>query len=83
MFLYALKKQYEAEQADHTAVIDTFLQKPIGVADHDKILKVIRDRFDKLTHVECCLKRIKEIEEKANGQIQTEDKTKAETETKK
>tara|TARA_B100000902_G_C26765683_1_gene647868 strand:- start:99 stop:356 length:258 start_codon:yes stop_codon:yes gene_type:complete len=79
MFLYALKKQYEAEQAEHTAVIDTFLQKPIGVADHDNFMKILRERFDKLTHVECSLKRIKDIEEKANGQKETENKTKNET----
>ena len=31
MFLLALRKQYEADVAEATAVIDTFLQKAVGV----------------------------------------------------
>jgi len=73
MFLLALKKKYEAEEAEHTATIDTFLQNPVGVADHDKILEILKDRFDKLTHVQCCLKNINGIIEKAK---QPEDKKK-------
>ena len=46
MWLSALKRLYEAEVAEHTAVIDTFLQK-VGVADHDDFIKVLKSRFDK------------------------------------
>ena len=42
MWLLALRKLYEAEQLEHTAVIDTFLQNTVGVADHDNILKVLK-----------------------------------------
>ena len=34
--------------AEHTAVIDTFLQKSLGVADHDDF--ILKSRFDKLVH---------------------------------
>jgi len=63
--LFALKKSYEADEAEHTAVIDTFLLKSIGVADHDNFIDTLKDRFDALTHTKCCLKNIKDIEEKA------------------
>jgi len=65
MLLFALKKSYEADEAEHTAVIDTFLQKSIGVADHDNFMDTLKDRFNALTHTKCCLKTIKDIEEKA------------------
>lgn len=65
MFLFALKKKYEAEEAEHTAVIDTFLQNPVGVADHDKFMDILKERFDKRTHARCCLKDIDDILEKA------------------
>ena len=65
MLLFALKKSYEADEAEHTAVIDTFLQKSIGVADHDNFMDTLKDRFNALTHTKCCLISIKDIEEKA------------------
>ena len=49
MFLYALKKKYEAEIAQHTSVVDTYLKNPVGIPDHDKILETIKNRYDKLT----------------------------------
>ena len=44
MFLYALKKKYEAEIAEHTSVVDTYLKNPVGIPDHDKILETIKSR---------------------------------------
>ena len=49
MLLHALKKSYEADVAEHSAVIDIYLQKPVGIGDHDKLLEVVKDRFNKLT----------------------------------
>ena len=55
MFLYALKKKYEAEIAEHTSVVDTYLKNPVGIPDHDKILETIKNRYDKLTISTFCL----------------------------
>jgi len=83
MFLLALKKKYEAEEAEHTAVVDTFLQKSIGVADHDNFMQILKERFDKLTHVKCCLKSLNDIIDKANeGMVNEKIQTKDETKTK-
>ena len=41
MWLAVLKKIYEAEQSEASAVIDTFLQKSVGVADHDNFVKTL------------------------------------------
>ena len=48
MYLYALKKKYEAEVAEHTSIIDTYLKNPVGIGDHDNILDIVKKRFDKL-----------------------------------
>ena len=44
----ALRKLYEAEVAEATAIIDTFLQNSVGVADHDSFIKTLKENFDKL-----------------------------------
>lgn len=75
-WLHALKKRYEADEAEHTATIDTFLQNPVGVADHDKFMDILKDRFDKRTHAKCCLKQIDDIVEKSK--VPLVDKTKKE-----
>ena len=50
MWLLALRKLYEAEVAEATAIIDTFLQKSVGVADHDNFMKTLKSNFDKMIH---------------------------------
>ena len=61
MFLLALRKQYEADVAEATAVIDTFLQKAVGAADHDNFMKSLRTNFDKLVHAKHAISEIDEI----------------------
>ena len=78
--LLALKKLYEARIAEHTSIIDIYLQKPVGIGDHDNLLKVIDERFEKLTCAKHCLEELEKI---LNAQIQTKTETKAETKTKK
>ena len=65
MFLYALKKKYEAEIAEHTSVVDTYLKNPVGIPDHDNILETIKDRYDKLTISIFALKNINDLLDKA------------------
>ena len=43
MWLLALRTLYEAEVAEATAIIDTFLQKSVGVADHDSFMKTLKE----------------------------------------
>ncbi len=69
MFLYALKKKYEAEIAEHTSVVDTYLKNPVGIPDHDKILETIKNRYDKLTVSTLALKNINELLDKANEEV--------------
>jgi len=66
MFLYALKKKYEAEIAEHTSVVDTYLKNPVGIPDHDDILETIKNRYDKLTVSNLALKSINDLLDKAN-----------------
>ena len=61
MFLLALRKQYEADVAEATAVIDTFLQKAVGVADHDNFVKTLKTNFDKLVHAKHAIVEIDDI----------------------
>ena len=61
MWLTALKRLYEAEVAENTAVIDTFLQKSVGVADHDDFMKTLKSRFDKLVHAKHAIDEIDNI----------------------
>ena len=80
MFL-ALKKYLEAKVAEHTAILDVYLQKPVAIGDHDKIFEVIVDGFQKLT---CAKHQLDELEKIINAkQVQTETETKDETKTKK
>ena len=65
MFLYALKKKYEADIAEHTSVIDTYLKNPVGIGDHDNILETIKKRYDKLTVSNSALKNINDLLDKA------------------
>jgi len=69
MFLYALKKKYEAEIAEHTSVVDTYLKNPVGIPDHDNILETIKKRYDKLTVSTLALKNINELLDKANEEV--------------
>ncbi len=66
MFLYALKKKYEAEIAEHSSVVDTYLKNPVGIPDHDNILETIKKRYDKLTISNLALKNINDLLDKAN-----------------
>ena len=74
MFLYALKKKYEAEIAEHTSVVDTYLKNPVGIPDHDKILETIKNRYDKLTVSTLALKNINELLDKANEEVSKDKK---------
>ena len=60
----ALQKQYEADIAEHTAVLKTFVNNSVGVADHDKFMSILKDRVDKLSHAKDSLKTVKDIMEK-------------------
>jgi hypothetical protein len=74
--LHALLKLYEARIAEHTSIIDIYLQKSVGIGDHDNILKVIDERFEKLT----CAIHCKEELEKIINAVQNKNETKDETE---
>ena len=63
MWLVALRKLYEAEVAESTAVIDTFLKNSVGVADHDNFMKTIKSQFDKLVHAKHAISDIANIVE--------------------
>lgn len=63
MFLLALRKQYDADVAESTAVIDTFLQKSVGVADHDNFMKTLKTNFDKLVHAKSAIAEIDKLTE--------------------
>ena len=76
--LLALKKLYEARIAEHSSILDIYLQKPVGIGEHDDLLKVVDERFQKLT---CAKHNLEELEKIING-VQTKTETKAETKTK-
>ena len=61
MWLVALRKLYDAEVAESTAVIDTFLKNSVGVADHDNFMKTIKSQFDKLVHAKHAISEIDKI----------------------
>jgi|TARA_B100000965_G_C19390810_1_gene668864 hypothetical protein len=61
MWLTVLRKLYEAEQSEATAVIDTFLQKSVGVADHDNFVKTLKTNFDKLVHAKHAIDELDNI----------------------
>ena len=61
MWLAVLKKIYEAEQSEASAVIDTFLQKSVGVADHDNFVKTLKTNFDKLVHAKHAIEELDSI----------------------
>ena len=64
MWLTVLRKLYEAEQSEATAVIDTFLQKSVGVADHDNFVKTLKTNFDKLVHAKHAIEELDLIAKK-------------------
>ena len=74
MWLLALRKLYEAEQLEHTAVIDTFLQNTVGVADHDNILKVLKKNFDGLVKCKMAIAELDKLSEKANNEKEKKEK---------
>ena len=74
MWLLALRKLYEAEQLEHTAVIDTFLQNTVGVADHDNILKVLKKHFDGLVKCKMAIAELDKLSEKANNEKEKKQK---------
>jgi hypothetical protein len=73
MLLHALKKSFEAEIAEHSAVIDIYLQKPVGIGEHDKLLEVVKDRFEKLT---CAKHSLEELEKIMTVKEETKSKEK-------
>ena len=79
MLLHALKKSYEADVAGPSAVIEIYLQKPGGSGDHDKLLEVVKDRFNKLT---CAKHSLDELEKIINVKEETKGKAEGEAKTK-
>ena len=71
MWLVALRKLYDAQVAESTAVIDTFLKNSVGVADHDNFMKTVKSQFDKLVHAKHA---ILEIDNIVKIQTKTKDK---------
>jgi sRNA-binding regulator protein Hfq len=71
MWLVALRKMYDAQVAESTAVIDTFLKNSVGVADHDNFMKTVKSQFDKLVHAKHA---ISEIDNIVKIQTKTKDK---------
>ena len=61
MWLVALRKLYDAEVAESTAVIDTFLKNSVGVADHDNFMKTIKSQFDKLVNARHAISEIDKL----------------------
>ena len=80
MWLAVLKKLYEAEQSEASAVIDTFLQKSVGVADHDNFVKTLKTNFDKLVHAKHAIGEIDDIIKKSKVPIVEENKCKCKKE---
>tara|TARA_Y100001963_G_scaffold97036_1_gene133565 strand:+ start:18410 stop:18652 length:243 start_codon:yes stop_codon:yes gene_type:complete len=79
MWLLALRKLYDAEVAESTAIIDTFLQNSVGVADHDKFIKTLKTQFDKLVHSKSAISEIDKLTEasmKKGRDDKVQDKTK-------
>ena len=64
MWFAVLKKIYEAVQSEASAVIDTFLQKSVGVADHDNFVKTLKTNFDKLVHAKHAIEELDLISKK-------------------
>ena len=79
MLLHALKKSFEADISEHSATIDIYLQNPVGIGDHDKLLEVVKDRFEKLT---CAKHSLEELEKIISVKKETETENKAEAKTK-
>tara|TARA_R100000808_G_C2072893_1_gene99689 strand:+ start:420 stop:641 length:222 start_codon:yes stop_codon:yes gene_type:complete len=65
MWLLALRKLYEAEVAEATAIIDTFLQKSVGVADHDSFMKTLKQNFDKMIHAKSAIAELDKLGEQS------------------
>ncbi len=65
MWLLALRKIYEAEVAETTAIIDTFLQKSVGVADHDNFMKTLKLNFDKMIHAKSAIAELDKLGEQS------------------
>ena len=65
MWLLALRKLYEAEVAETTAIIDTFLQKSVGVADHDNFMKTLKLNFDKMIHAKSAIAELDKLGEQS------------------
>ena len=79
MWLLALRKLYDAEVAESTAIIDTFLQNSVGVADHDKFIITLKTQFDKLVHAKHAISEIDKLTEasmKKGKDEKVQDKTK-------
>lgn len=80
MWLIALRKLYDAEVAESTAVIDTFLKNAVGVADHDNFMKTVKLHFDRLVHAKHAISEIDKLTEasiKKDNNEKIQDKTKS------
>ena len=79
MLLQALKKKLEAKIVEHSTVLDIYNQKSVGIGDHDKLLEIVADRFEKLV---CAKHQLEELEKILNVKTETKDKTEGETKAK-
>tara|TARA_E500000178_G_C16610911_1_gene569007 strand:- start:213 stop:458 length:246 start_codon:yes stop_codon:yes gene_type:complete len=77
--LLVLKKKLEADIAEHSSIIDIYLQKPVAIGEHDKIFEVIQERFEKFT---CAKHQLEELEKILNEKVQTKTEAETKTETK-
>lgn len=48
LYYQALEKKYEGEIAEGKAVLKTFFEKDVGVADHAEFLKIFDDYIAKI-----------------------------------
>jgi hypothetical protein len=79
MLLQALKKKLEAKVVEHSTILDIYNQKSVGIGEHDKLLEIVEDRFEKLV---CAKHQLEELEKILNVKKETEDKTEGETKAK-
>ena len=78
----ALRKHAEGHIEKHKLNVEVILQKPVGIGDHDKLLEVVKDRFNKLTcakHSLDELEKIINVKEETKGKAEGEAKTKTKT----
>ena len=64
LYYKALESKYHAEIAESKAVLKTFFEKDVGVADHAEFLKVFDDYVSKIA---CAEENLKALHEHSGG----------------